>query len=91
MLSVGPQELAILGALLLFLLIFGSSKFSSAARDLGQLLGGAKRTVEDVMSELILEEVNDTHRALEDIDTEVVHSADREERRRKSLILSHQR
>ena len=38
MLGVGPQELVILGALLLFLIIFGSSKFSGrTARDLGQL------------------------------------------------------
>jgi Sec-independent protein translocase protein TatA len=46
MLSVGPQELAVLGVLLLALIVFGSSKFSSTARDLGQLLGGTKRTVE---------------------------------------------
>jgi Sec-independent protein translocase protein TatA len=68
----------ILGALLLFLVIFGSGKFSSAARDLGQLLGGAKRTVEDVKSELIPEEANEARRAIDDFKTELGSGAERD-------------
>jgi Sec-independent protein translocase protein TatA len=82
MLSVGPQELVILGALILFLIIFGSSKFSSAARDLGQLLGGAKRTVEDVKSEFVPEETNEARHAVEDLKTEVVSGAQRDDSRK---------
>jgi Sec-independent protein translocase protein TatA len=74
----------IVGALLLFLVIFGSSKFLSAARDLGQLLGGAKRTVEDAKSALIPEEANEARRAIEDFKTEVVYGAERDKRHRKT-------
>ena len=56
MLSVGAQELAVFGVVLLFLIVFGSAKFSSSARNLGQLLGGTKRTVEEAKSDLIPEE-----------------------------------
>ena len=57
MLSVGPQELAVLGVLLLFLIVFGSTKFSRTARQVGHLFGGTKRTVEEAKSDLIPEEV----------------------------------
>jgi Sec-independent protein translocase protein TatA len=83
MLSVGPQELVIVGALVLFLLIFGSSRFSSAARDLGQLLGGARRTVEDVKSEFLPEEIDEARHAIEDFKTELGSGAERDRGRRK--------
>ena len=53
MVSIGPHELAVLGGLLLCLIVFGSAKFSSTARNLGQLLGGTKRSVEEVKSDLM--------------------------------------
>jgi Sec-independent protein translocase protein TatA len=84
MLRVGPQELVALGALLLFLVIFGSDKFSRAARDLGYLLGGAKRTAEDAKSEPIPDEVNEAHRAIKDLGTEVGYGTERDKRRRKT-------
>jgi Sec-independent protein translocase protein TatA len=59
MLSVGPQEFVILGVLLLLLIVFGSAKFSSTARDLGHLLGSTKRTVEEAKSDLIPGEQSD--------------------------------
>ena len=62
MLSIGPQELTVLGILLLFLIVFGSTKFSSTARDLGQLLGGTKRTVEEAKSDRIPEEVKEAQK-----------------------------
>ena len=83
MISVGPQELAVLGGLLLFLLVFGSAKFSSTARDLGHLLGGTKRTVEEAKSDLIPEEVKEARDALKDIKTEALYGAQREKQRRK--------
>ena len=70
MLSVGPQELAIFGVLLLFLLVFGSAKFSSTARNLGQLLGGTKRTVEEAKADLIPEEVKEARDAIKDLKAE---------------------
>jgi Sec-independent protein translocase protein TatA len=70
MLSVGPQELAVFGVVLLFLIVFGSSKFSRTARDLGQLLGGTKRTVEEAKSDLIPEEVKEAREAIKNLKSE---------------------
>jgi Sec-independent protein translocase protein TatA len=84
MFSVGPQELAVFGVVLLFLIVFGSAKFSSTARDLGQLLGGTKRTVEDTQSALIPKELNEARRAVEAFKTEVVQGAEQDKPRRKS-------
>jgi Sec-independent protein translocase protein TatA len=81
--SVGPQELAVLGGLLLFLLVFGSAKFSSTARNLGHLLGGTKRTVEEAKSDLIPEQVKEARDALKDIKTEALYGPQREKQRRK--------
>ena len=83
MLSVGPQELVILGVLLLFLIVFGSTKFSSTARDLGQLLGGTKRTVEEAKSDVIPEEVKEARDAIKDLKREKLHSAQQDKERRK--------
>jgi Sec-independent protein translocase protein TatA len=84
MLSVGPQELVVLGGLLLLLIVFGSAKFSSTARDLGHLLGGTKRTVEDVKSEIIPEEVREARDTIKDFKTEALDGAEQDKRRRKS-------
>jgi Sec-independent protein translocase protein TatA len=83
MLSVGPQEFVILGVLILFLIVFGSAKFSSTARDLGQLIGGTKRTVEEAKSDLIPEEVKEAQDTINGLKTEALHSAQRDKERRK--------
>jgi Sec-independent protein translocase protein TatA len=83
MLSVGPQEFVILGVLILFLIVFGSAKFSSTARDLGQLLGGTKRTVEEAKSDLIPEEVKEARDAIKDLKTEALYGAKQDKQRRK--------
>jgi Sec-independent protein translocase protein TatA len=83
MLSVGPQELVVLGGLLLLLIVFGSSKFSSTARDVGQLLGGTKRTVEDVKADLIPEEVAEARDAIKDLKAEALYGADQDKQRHK--------
>jgi len=83
MLSVGPQELVVLGVLLLFLIVFGSSKFSSTACDLGQLLGGTRRTVEEAKSDLIPEEVKGAREAIKDLKTEALYGAEQDKQRHK--------
>jgi Sec-independent protein translocase protein TatA len=83
MLSVGPQELVILGVLLLFLIVFGSAKFSSTARDLGQLLGGTKRTVEEAKSDLIPEEIKEARETIKDLRAEALYAAEHDTQRRK--------
>jgi len=83
MLSVGPQELAVFGVVLLFLIVFGSAKFSSTARDLGQLIGGTKRTVEEAKSDLIPDEVKEARDAVKDLKTDALHGTERDKQRRK--------
>jgi Sec-independent protein translocase protein TatA len=75
MLSIGPQELAVFGVLLLFLIVFGSAKFSSTARDLGQLLGGTKRTVEEAKSDLIPDEVKEAQDTIKDLKSKALHGS----------------
>ena len=82
MLSVGPEELAVFGGLLLFLLIFGPGKFSSTARDLGQLLSGTKRTVEEAKSDLIPDKVKEARETIEDLKNEALYGAEHGTRRR---------
>jgi Sec-independent protein translocase protein TatA len=83
MLSVGPQEAAVLGVLLLFLIVFGSAKFSSTARDLGQLIGGTKRTVEEAKSDLIPDEVKKARDTIKDLKSDALHGTERDKGRRK--------
>jgi Sec-independent protein translocase protein TatA len=83
MLSVGPEELAVFGGLLLFLLIFGPGKFSSTARNLGHLLGGTKRTVEEAKSDLIPEEVDQARKAIKDLKSEAHYGTEHGTQRRK--------
>jgi Sec-independent protein translocase protein TatA len=83
MLTVGPQELAILGVLLLALIVFGSAKFSSTACNLGQIIGGTKRTVEEAKSNLIPEEVKEAREAIKDLKTEALYGAQQDKQRGK--------
>ena len=83
MLSVGPQELAVFGVVLLFLIVFGSAKFSSTARNVGQILGGTKRTVEEAKSDLIPEEVDHARKAIKDLKSEALYGAQQDKRRSK--------
>jgi len=83
MLSVGHQEFGILGVLLLFLIVFGSAKFSSTARDVGQLLGGTKRTIEQAKSDLISDEVKEARDAIKDLKTEALYGAQQDKQRPK--------
>jgi Sec-independent protein translocase protein TatA len=83
MLSVGPQELAVFGVVLLFLIVFGSAKFSSTARNVGQLLGGTKRTVEEAKSDLIPEEVKEAQDAIKDLKSEALYGGKQDKERRK--------
>lgn len=84
MLSVGPQELVILGGLILALIVCGSAKFSSTARDLGKFIGGTKRTVEEAKSDLIPEEVKEARDTIKDLKSEAIHSSEQDKRRRKT-------
>ena len=83
MLSLGPQELAVLGVLLLFLIVFGSTKFSRTARNLGHLLDGTKRTVEEAKSDLIPEEVKQAREAIKDLKNEALYGAQQDKRHSK--------
>ena len=83
MLSIGPQELAVFGVVLLFLIVFGSEKFSRTARDLGQLIGGTKRTVEEAKSDLIPEEVTEAREAIKDLKAEALYDAQQDKQRGK--------
>jgi len=66
MFGIGPQELIIIG--ILFLLIFGPSKLSDTARDIGRFTNEARRTADEFKAELtsVTEEVNETRRAVVD-------------------------
>jgi Sec-independent protein translocase protein TatA len=83
MLSVGPQELAVFGVVLLFLIVFGSAKFSRTARNVGQLIGGTKRTVEEAKSDLIPEEVKEARDAIKNLKGEALHGEEHDTRHRK--------
>ena len=50
MFGIGPQELLIIG--LLILVVFGPTKAAGIARDLGRFVSGASQTVEEFKSEL---------------------------------------
>jgi TatA/E family protein of Tat protein translocase len=49
--GIGGEELVIIG--LLFLVIFGPSKLSQVARDLGRFVNQSRRSVDEFKSELI--------------------------------------
>ncbi len=66
MFGIGPQELIIVGVL--FLLVFGPSKFSDTVRDIGRFTNEARRSVDEFKSELtsVTEQVKETRRAVAD-------------------------
>jgi Sec-independent protein translocase protein TatA len=61
MFGIGPQELLIVG--LLVLLVFGPTKATSVARDFGRFVSGARSTAEEIKSELVPEEVDEARHA----------------------------
>ncbi len=71
MFGIGPQELLIVGALVL--LVFGPHGAAGMARELGRLVSGANRTFEEIKSELVPEkEIGDAKRAVEEVRAEIV-------------------
>ncbi len=64
MFGIGPQELLLIG--LLVLVIFGPGKLSSMPRDFGHLVTGASRTVEEIKGELLPEKLEEPRRAVEE-------------------------
>jgi Sec-independent protein translocase protein TatA len=56
MFGIGVQEMVFIG--LLSLIIFGPSKLTQMARDLGQFVNEARRALDEFKEDLILEEEN---------------------------------
>ena len=69
MFGIGPQELLIIG--LLILVVFGPLKAAEMARDLGRFVSGANRTVEEFKSELASEEIEEARRSVEEFKSEL--------------------
>lgn len=63
MFGVGPQELLIIG--LLVLVVFGPKRLPSMARDFGGFIQEAQRSAEDLKGELASEEVDEAGRGAE--------------------------
>ena len=63
MFGVGPQELLIIG--LLVLVVFGPKRLPSMARDFGRFIQEAQRSADDLKDELASEEVDEARRAAE--------------------------
>jgi sec-independent protein translocase protein TatB len=59
--GVGPQELLIIG--LLVLVVFGPKRLPSMARDFGRFIQEAQRSAEDLKGELVPEEVDEARHA----------------------------
>ena len=74
MFGIGPQELLLLG--LLVLLIFGPAKASGMARDLGRFVSGAQRSVDDLKSEFYSEEVKEVRHTVEEFRDETRRSVE---------------
>src|SRR5829696_10555382 len=76
MFGIGPQELLLIG--LLVLVIFGPGKGASMARDLGRFVSGAQNTVDDFKSELLdSEEVKEVRRSVEELKDETHRSVEK--------------
>ena len=58
MFGIGGQELVIIG--LIFLVVFGPSKLPQMARDFGQFVSDARRSMDEFKSELISDEDEDS-------------------------------
>ena len=73
MFGIGPQELLLIG--LLILVIFGPVKAAGMARDIGRFVNGANRTVEEFKEELLSEEeVEEARRTVEEAKSALVSS-----------------
>ncbi len=69
MFGIGPQELLIIG--LLLLVVFGPGKATNMARDFGRFVSGAQNTVEEFKSELRSEEVREARRTVKEFGSEL--------------------
>ena len=69
MFGVGPQELLIIG--LLVIVVFGPLKAAGVARDLGRFVKGANRTVDEFKDELLTEEVKEVRSSAEAFKSEI--------------------
>ena len=84
MFGIGPQELLVIG--LLILLVFGPIKAAGMAREMGRFVDGANRTVEELKSEIVPEEIGEARRSVEEVGDEArraVGGREQEEARRR--------
>ena len=84
MFGIGPQELLVIG--LLILLVFGPIKAAGMAREMGRFVDGANRTVEELKSEIVPEEIEEARRSVEKVGDEArraVEGREQEEARRR--------
>jgi TatA/E family protein of Tat protein translocase len=65
MFGIGPQELIIIG--LLVLVVFGPSRAAGMARDLGRFISEARSSVEEFKDELVPDEVDEARHAIKDL------------------------
>jgi Sec-independent protein translocase protein TatA len=68
MFGIGPTELVVIG--LLFMVIFGPSKFVSMAHEVGRFVTNARDSAEEFKSELTSEEDGEARSALEGLKSE---------------------
>jgi Sec-independent protein translocase protein TatA len=69
MFGIGPQELLLIG--LLLLVLFGPGKAAGMARDFGRFVSGAQNTVEEFREELLSEEVREARRTIGEFKSEL--------------------
>ena len=75
MLGIGPQEMLIIG--IVVLIVFGSSKASGVARDVGRFVNGANRSVEELKREVLPEEeVKEVRRTVQEFKNEARHTVE---------------
>ena len=75
MFGIGPQELLLIGFLIL--LVFGPGKAAEMARDLGRFVSGAQNTVDDFKSEILgSEEVKEARRSVGEVKSEITTSVE---------------
>ena len=60
MFGIGPEEVVVIG--LLFLVLFGPSKTTSIARDLGRFVKEARHSIDEFKADLLSEEQRDDRR-----------------------------
>jgi sec-independent protein translocase protein TatB len=87
MFGIGPQELIIIG--LLVLVVFGPARAAGMARDLGRFISEARSSVEEFKDELVPDEVDEARHATEDIKEEARHSGTRFKAEEETELASH--